>query len=206
MNLLNILNKFENYLLQEIIKILIVLLIPILITNYYYSSAMGYIIYTLITLNGLYMFPHLIEKTNMFVSYINTYTYLINYINSLASLISLINFSIAIVLGIILLFIEIKERKQSILKENKNININNDLNKTIIKLLDIIPLILAIIVASSLLLLIIFPANITLISIIVIMPSIYIPTLMSIKYLKDTKANINIEAIEEIKNNKSKNG
>jgi hypothetical protein len=200
MNLLNILNKFGNYLLQEIIKILIVLLIPILITNYYYSSAMGYIIYALITLNGLYMFPHLIEKTNMFVSYINTYTYLINYINSLASLISLINFSIAIVLGIILLFIEIKERKQSILKESKNININNDLDKTIIKLLDIIPLILAIIVASSLLLLIIFPANITLISIIIIMPSIYILTLMLIKYLKDTKANINIEAIEEIRN------
>ncbi len=63
---------------------------------------------------------------------------------------------------------------------SKNININNDLNKTIIKLLDTIPLILAIIVASSLLLLIIFPANITLISIIVIMPSIYIPILMLI--------------------------
>ncbi len=67
MNLLNILNKFGNYLLQEIIKILIILLIPILIINYYYLSIMGYIINILIIFNGLYIFPYLIEKINLFL-------------------------------------------------------------------------------------------------------------------------------------------
>ena len=200
MKLIDILDKIGNYLLQELIRIFIVLLIPILIANYYYSLVTGYIINTLINLNSLYILPHLIEKTNMFISYVNVFTYLINYINSSMSIISIINLSTAIILGIILLFIEIKERKQFILKEIENININNNLKKIVIKLLNIMPLILAIIIVGSLLLLIIFPINITLINIIVIIPQIYIPIIflniilfILIEYSSNKKANINIE-------------
>jgi len=136
-------SKISNFIINGIVRLLIVLTIPTLITIY--SS--------MIAINNI---------TNI---------YIFGTVNSLSSLSAIISLGVSIILGIAILFMESERFVSPLIVENVNIN---NLGKVAIKLLDIIPFILSIVLIYSILFLVIFPTNIILISTIFIISQVYL--------------------------------
>jgi len=145
-------SKAYNYIIKRMVEFFIVSIVQALITLY--SS-------TIIV--------------NSFVSSLTNITniYILEAINPSLSLSAIISLSVSIILGIAILSIESERFVSPLIKEIENININN-LGKVAIKLLDIISFILSVILVYSILLLAIFPTNITLISTIIDISQLYI--------------------------------
>lgn len=114
-----------------------------------------------------------IITTASFVSQLTTITNIHIIGTSLLSLLAIIILSISIILGIAILFIESERFISPLSKEIEDINLNN-LEKIAIKLLDIVPFILAIIIIYGILFLAIYPTNMTLINIILNILQVYI--------------------------------
>jgi len=131
-----------------------------------------------------------------------TNIYILETINPLSSLLAIISFFASITLGIAILSMESERFVSPLIKEIENMNINN-LGKVVIKLLDIISFILSIILVYSILLLTIFPTNVTLINIITNIPRVYlyiiifdiISLILIIASSKRLKPNVNVGKI-----------
>jgi hypothetical protein len=117
----------------------------------------------------------IIITTTSFISSLTTITNIqISGNTSLSlSLIVIISLSILVLLGIAILFMESERFVSPLTKEIENLNINN-LGKIAIKLLDIAPFILSIILAYSILFLVIYPTNMTLINTILSISQVYL--------------------------------
>jgi len=145
-------SEISNYIIRGISRILIVSLIPILITVY--SSIMAAISFV---------------SSSATITNIN----ITGTANSLLSLSAIISLGVSIILGIAILFMESERFVSPLIKEIKNVNINN-LKKIAIKLLDFVPFILSIALVYSILFLAIFPTNMTLINTILIISQVYL--------------------------------
>jgi hypothetical protein len=172
------LSQISTYLVRGIAKIFIVSIIPILISTY--SS---------------------IITATSFVSSLTTITNIqISEPTGSLLLLAIISLGISILLGMAILFIE-SERFMSPLKI-ENLNINN-LGKIAIKLLNIVPFILSMILVYSILFLAMYPTNMTLIGIILSVSEVYLyiivfdiifSTLAAVSD-KGSRLNINVEKI-----------
>ena len=145
-------SEISNYIIRGISRILIVSLIPILITVY--SSIMAAISFV---------------SSSATITNIN----ITGTANSLLSLSAIISLGVSIILGIAILFMESERFVSPLIKEIKNVNINN-LKKIAIKLLDFVPFILSIALVYSILFLAIFPTNMILINTILIISQVYL--------------------------------
>jgi len=145
-------SQISAYIMKGLAKMLIVSTIPLLITIY--SSTIA---------------------VNSFVSSLTNVTnvQIPGATNLLLSLPTVFSLGVSIILGIAILFMESERFVSPLIKEIQNANINN-LEKAAIKILDIASFILSIILVYSILLLAIFPTNITLINTLIGIPQIYI--------------------------------
>jgi len=202
MNPLDILNTF--------IKVIPFFLIPItayiistIITRVLkkeVSKAYNYIIKRTAELYIVSIIPVFITIYSSITNITNIY--ILETINPLSSLLAIISFFASITLGIAILSMESERFVSPLIKEIENMNINN-LGKVVIKLLDIISFILSIILVYSILLLTIFPTNVTLINIITNIPRVYlyiiifdiISLILIIASSKRLKPNVNVGKI-----------
>jgi len=136
-------SKISNFIINGIVRLLIVSTIPMLIAIY--SS--------MIAINNI---------TNI---------HIFGTVNSLSSLSVIFSLGISIILGIAILFMESERFVSPLIVEN--ININN-LGKIAIKLLDIVPFILSIILIYSILFLAIYPTSMVLIDTILSISELYL--------------------------------
>jgi len=174
-------SQISAYIMKGLAKVLMVSTIPLLITIY--SSAI---------------------VVNSFVSSLSNITsiQMPGATNLLLSLPTIFSLGVSIILGIAILFMESERFVSPLTKEIESININN-LGKVAIKILDIVSFILSIILVYSILLLAIFPINMTLINTILIISQVYlyiiafdiIFSILATVSSKRSEPNINIEKI-----------
>jgi len=145
-------SQISAYIMKGLTKVLIVSTIPLLITIY--SSAIA---------------------VKSFISSLSNVTnvQIPGAINLLSSLPAIFSLGVSIILGIAILSMESERFVSPLTKEIESANINN-LGKVAIKILDIASFILSIILVYSILLLAIFPTNMTLINILISIPQIYL--------------------------------
>ena len=136
-------SKISNFIINGIVRLLIVSTIPMLIAIY--SS--------MIAINNI---------TNI---------HIFGTVNSLSSLSVIFSLGISIILGIAILFMESERFVSPLIVENVNIN---NLGKIAIKLLDIVPFILSIILIYSILFLAIYPTSMVLIDTILSISQLYL--------------------------------
>ena len=130
------------------------------------------VVSTILMLITIYSYTAIV---NSFVSSLANITsiHISETVSSLLSSLATTSLGASIILGIAILFIESERFASPLIKEIKNLNINN-LEKVAIKLLDIVPFILSIIVVYSILFLAIFPTNMVLINTIIDTSQLYI--------------------------------
>ena len=143
-------SEISTYIMEGMTKILVVSSISSLISVYYYVT------------NAISFISSLTTITN---------TNIAGTINPLLSLSAIISLGASIILGIVILWIESKRFILPLKIENENIN---NLVKNAIKLLNIISFILSIVLVYSISFLAIFPTDMTLINITMIISQVYI--------------------------------
>jgi hypothetical protein len=123
-------------------------------------------------------------------------------ITATLSLFAIISLNVSILLGIAILFMESERFVSPLTKEIENLNINN-WEKIAIKLLDIVQFILSIILVYSILFLTIYPTNMILINMILVIPQVYlfmitfdmIFSILAVISSKESGLNVNVGKI-----------
>jgi hypothetical protein len=183
MNLLDILNTFTEqiYLFLILITDYIIGVIIIKVSkkgiskiiNFIARGVAGYLAVS--TISMLITIYSYIVVVNSFVSSLANIVniHISGTVSSLLLSLAITSLGASILLGIAILFMESERFVSPLIKEIENANINN-LGKTAIRLLDIALFILSIILVYSILLLAIFPTNMTLINTIINISQLYI--------------------------------
>jgi hypothetical protein len=202
MNLLNLLNTFTEQapflLIITALYIITIIYIKVLKKEIYKLST--YIIRGISKILIVSIIPTLII---IYYSIIAATSFVSSSVTSSSlSLLAIISLNVSILLGIVILFMESERFISSLTKEIENLNINN-WEKITIKLLNVIQFILSIILIYSILFLAIYPTNIILINIILIISQVYlfmiifdmIFSILAAILSKELKLNINIGKI-----------
>jgi len=174
MSLLNILNTFteQTPLFLILITAYIISAIIIRVSKKEVSKISNFIINGIVRLLIVSTIPMLIAIYSSMIAINNiTNIHIFGTVNSLSSLSVIFSLGISIILGIAILFMESERFVSPLIVEN--ININN-LGKIAIKLLDIVPFILSIILIYSILFLAIYPTSMVLIDTILSISELYL--------------------------------
>jgi hypothetical protein len=183
MNLLNLLNTFTEQapIFLVITTIYIIATIFIKVSKKEISAVSSFIIGGIAKLLIVSLIPTLIAVYSSIMaamSFVSSSTTITNIqisgtTSSLLSLSAIISLGASIILGIAILFMESERFVSPLIKEIESLNVNN-LGKIAIKLLNIVPFILSIILIYSILSLAIYPTNMTLINTILIISQVYL--------------------------------